>query len=842
VYASLPNRKEWETALYFQEYNSLDQLRAWRKSGSAELFEVLPSKAAAIEALADLIKYGKELRAKPVPDVDFPSFDEALTKREVSLMRYAKSWRPSPKWMRFGPRWGRSLSLAWLGFTAEERIYINELFRMIGIFQVSTASSLNLLFRRLTLVFKKYGNLLTEGTPLEQEDGWMKLVNWEAGGGYLQEKSIETFHESIVDWVTGEVEHYSWNQTTGLTSSQFYSDFRNGVKDFLKDLPGLVKANKYAKTIEEWSSDISYWARSGATKRREGVRYYVDGKTRYAKGSKWRTALALRPTTIERVLSGHRHIEQKNSAVQKVETGKVRAVVNSDDETYWLMAYVSHWIERALEGTTKSTLFMNVKQLAEMWLNFAKDTDIPWTVKIPLDQDHFDHQVNRKMIDIMVEEISVVVSKRAEDPVRTELLHVLARIRRTLTVGGYVRVGKEKIRISKGIMSGWRWTALLDTISNWAEIYTAAKIITRLGGSYPYLNVVAQGDDDRVLCPDWMSAGMVYLAYKMMGFGVNPGKFFVDNKRDEYLRRVARPGLVTGYYFRSITSILWRNPGSRDPVAGIERLSEIARGWNTFISRGFPLKKGLQQYLNDATGGSRIPREVIQEITNTPASLGGLGYGNSGRIKYTPGKYTRQYAIEKEDIKGLRKLNERWKRIAPFFDEQGYRQTMVENLDLPHAKKEITVGEYERYAKPIYAFQGYLRNGNVPYVCPSNDKLPLTGKDVVLRQAIRVRDLDWIRNVYVDPEWRVISRRIEQRGGRRVWFGWLTGDLPFKPPNIWGYSSAYISAYYDDVARAGMTELIMLQSFSMRTVYRICMLVENTTRDRVLKVPIRVAD
>jgi hypothetical protein len=816
-------------------------LSKWRKSGSAELRDILPSRASATLAFVELIKYGKYLRRFPIVDDHVPSFDEPLSNDEIRRMRYAKAWRVMPKWKRFGPRFGRAFSLAWYGLNGEERVYINDLFRTIGIFQVSTAPSLVSLLKKVTQVYKKYGDLLTKGTPLEEGAGWMKLVNWETGGGYLNQKPIEAFFESIKDWVTGDVKHYSWNNKEGQTEDQFYTDFRAGVKDFFNDLPGLATANERAETIKEWSGDISQWARSGATKRREGVRYYVDGKMKNAKGSKWRTALALRPSTIEAVLSGHRHIEQRNSAVQKVETGKVRAVVNSDDETYWMMAYVSHWLERALKGTTKSTLFMNVKQLAEMWESMAKDTEIPWAVKIPLDQDEFDHQVNVKMLSIMVEEIGRLVRRLAPARVRGDLLHVCNKIHRTLTRGGTVRVGKEKIQITKGIMSGWRWTALLDTISNWAETYTAALIIQRLGGSYPYLNVIAQGDDDRVNTRGWMDAAMVYLAYNVMRFKVNPSKFFVDNIRDEYLRRVARPGMVTGYYFRSITSVLWRNPISRDPVAGIERLGEIAKSWNIFISRGMPFLKGYKQYLNDAVGGSKIPRGVIEEITYTPACMGGLGYGSWGRMEYSPGFYKKEYVIERKDVRGLSELNTRWEKIAPFYDSERFLDSMVENLDLPSSKKDVVPGSY-RKSTVTGSFAAHLTVGYVPLTAPASDSLPLTGRDEVLKQAIRQRAWPWIRNVYVDEHMRAVSRRIEQNGGRRVWIDWLTGNLPIKPPNIWGYSSAYVSAYFDAVSKAGMSLLVSLHKFTYKTVVRVGVLVEDTTRERVKQTGIRVAD
>jgi hypothetical protein len=620
---------------------------------------------------------------------------------------------------------------------------------------------------------------------------WKWLVNWETLGGYRAAKDISDFVDELKQWATGDVFH-GIPRDGILSEDAFLDEFEAGMWEFLRMAPNVGVANERAVTVDEYASSPGNWARAGSSKRKDAVEYETEvGKRKKAKKSKWRAALAMTPGMVAAILRETRPnaLKQQNSAIQKREAGKVRAVVNSDDETYLRMSYVSHWLEVALEGHPLSTLFMKTTQMVEMWERLSLNTEDE-TVKIPIDQSHFDWQQNKRMIARFVRVVRRMVETYAEPRVRHDLLHVLRGVEVGLVeVVGELTVGngKEKITlpVEKGVMSGWRWTALMDTVMNWGELFAARKVVRDAGLSEPVIEAVAQGDDDQVRCPTYGHAAALAEAYSVMNFEVNPGKFFVDSNRDEFLRQVPQPGEVSGYGVRGVLSLLWRNPVSRDPIAGQLRMQEQVKAWNLMLGRGADVKACWKNMLVDVTQGNDISRKEAIAVLGTPAALGGIGFLESpdGWMEFKPGSATSKGRVIPETIRGLTGELKTWEEAGLTMTLDEAAQAMKDNLELTEAGKDVVPGD----VTPIQTLRPYTwaataAEGGVPLAARADPKLPITLASYAFKKAKEERRWDWIRDVWLDPHLRTVSDTILSRGRRRVWISWLEGKLPFNLP------------------------------------------------------------
>jgi hypothetical protein len=201
-----------------------------------------------------------------------------------------------------------------------------------------------------------------------------------------------------------------------------------------------------------------------------------------------------------------------------------------------------------------------------------------------------------------------------------------------------VFVGNERIEITNGVLSGWRWTAMLDTIINLAELDLAKQWVESNSTiKIELLDFNAQGDDDWLKIRTYKMAIALWLAYESFGLFVNPGKFFLDKERDEYLRRVMDKGIVTGYPARSVASILFRDPTSPKEPVGTARIRSTFGKWKLFAERldvDFRNSWFFRRYLQDAVQGTRgVTKQIVENYTMLSAGYGGIGLDNKGYIE-----------------------------------------------------------------------------------------------------------------------------------------------------------------------------------------------------------------
>jgi hypothetical protein len=737
------------------------------------------------------------------------------------------------------------MSLAWQVAPPEVRSELLAVFNELHLFDFNSSYYMALLLKEMSNVFKKFGDLLSQ-------DHWKWFINWENLGGYLPKLDIKDFVGDLEDWATGDIVHEMPGKDGVMSETVFLDCLEEGMWQFLEQAPNVSRANENALSLDSYVLSPGNWATPGATQIKESVSYEVrkqqeDGspdvlKTYKPRGSKWRSALALPPERIKQLMldDSITGLTQNNSAVQKQELGKVRAVVSADDVSYLRMDYISTWLETALNGHPLSTLYMNTTQVVHMWERLSRSTAQNEFVKIPLDQSHFDWQQNKRMLARFCAVVKKFIEVNATATVRDELLLILSLVKRSLVdFTGIINVGtgseQRRIPIEKGVMSGWRWTALMDTVFNWGELHCARRLVVEWGMGEPVIEAVAQGDDDQVLCKTYGHAAALVEAYSVMNFEVNPGKFFVDIRRDEFLRQVIQPGVVSGYPVRGISSLLWRNPISRDPPAGLLRLNEQLKGWNLLVGRGADEKSVYKLMLLDMTQGNGLSKHEVIGLLETPATVGGLGYWQSGSTDWysvSPGKVDYRAKLVKETVRGMNNELEVWNKIGPAFDEKDAIQSLADNLELAKAPVDVTKGSVEEvpYLRPrLWVVVPSL--GAVPTAARSKKDLPTTLNGFMLDTAIANRDWQWVREVWLDPSLRDVSDRIESNGGRRVWVDWLRGKLPIKLPTIPSWSDLKPSILFAELINHVWARVYSKSSFNMTVITRAFVTAELAIRD-----------
>lgn len=445
---------------------------------------------------------------------------------------------------------------------------------------------------------------------------WLVLVDLSTFGGYAT-ISDDDFFEQVRTWVT-DVHKLTYN---------------GSEEEF--DLRFAAKCTWFAKThvayrpltgdLDAFCSDPTNWGLAGSSFDVKGVRLFVEieGKRYKAKKNKWASALALSPEQVKsRILDPHAQVAK---AVVKRETKKARGVVSVDLDTYLKQAFISWaYLDPALRGNTLSTLWMTADQRAEFWDKYATIDG----VKMPLDQSSFDNVVKRSMVAALNQALIDRGNElHSTDKAWTDVKKVF-ELTRDAMYGGYVIVGKRHLPYKNGVLSGWRWTALFDTIINIVENEMARDLCAQAYGPINYQGFCAQGDDDWVVCKTTADCVALWLAYDHMGFIVNPSKFFISGVNDEFLRRVLikRPGkpLVTGYPARAVNSISNRNPINEPQRPGADRLNNTLTSWNTLVGR-LGGTQVPQSALEDMARGSELPVEAVVMWLHTPIALGGGG-------------------------------------------------------------------------------------------------------------------------------------------------------------------------------------------------------------------------
>lgn len=741
-------------------------LNAMRAERLAELNTLLPTLTDAHRAFTGWLELVRGL--KKSDGVGEEATDEARSRMRARTppLRMFQGW---------GEGLARPFSVYWLTLPPNVRREMHKVFSVSGLLRVSEASDVFNALKELGGIAKKYQEMLFG-------EDWMKWVDMNVANDYMPEKEISQFEEDIRDWVTGEVSH----EIEG-SEALFLQRFREGVRKFYELSP--FTEGLYFLTLDEFCSDPGYWAVAGTS---DGPRLWLDerGRLRKARKSKWASALAMSSADVKKLIL--KWERQNNKAIQKRERGKVRAVIAGDLGLYLRMSYVSHALEQIMRKHQHTTLFMSTADQLRLWIRMGKSSSRQDEVLMPIDQAAFDHMVTRRMLRIVDEEQLAFLRRRVLNAaVIADIEKVYARIRYSLD-GGFVSVGKKRFPYEKGVLSGWRWTALYDTVVNAGELLAFAETIKSHTGVFPLLDWVCQGDDVRTALHSYGEAVALWSLFDRGGFIVNPTKFFIKQNADEFLRQVAWRGRVGGYPARAVGALVWRNPISREALKGELRVRETYKSWETFFSRMGNRNDRLM--IADVTGSSGISAEQLLELERTPAAVGGLGVD----ICYT-GEWAKMGP-------GVADSDWHWHELPRVAKELGaawhvppaeIAHTWKGNIEPSGTQKYIVVpGKVERVEKlvPILGAQMPMAPATAPMFPRPEPGVPPSVVETV-------RENEPLQDWWMDTESRMWADRVRRTASRRVYIDWVQGKLPFKAPIVRQVSDLTVSQVHS--GRAG---------------------------------------
>jgi len=511
---------------------SKTSLNEIRDLGLAIVNQLLPSQYDALVVWKNLVEECKALVNSCTEQMTLLADDSKKRQR----------WRVKP--LKIFSKMSEESALVWSGWwillSPSDRRFTWNLINPTGVFNCPGLETTSSVFKKISDYALKYGDLF-----LGKQ--YKILIGINLLRDYVKTSDTDVFVKAIKNWVTGDIEHEN-------SDGDFYELYRQGVEEFLN----INVNNKEPEplTVAEFLLDPKRHARTGTS---DGERLHVlmpDGKIRKARKSKWASVLATKPEAFLKYVLEQR--PSKNKSVGKREKAKDRAVIAGDLSLYEKMSYVSYWLEPMLKGHPNCPLFYNSTQMADMLVTMVEDTKDE-TIKMPLDQDQFDHQTKLKMISMFNNEIIKLIKLKCHNGMKEALLDMMVKIEYA-TMHATVSVGKEIIRVTKGLLSGFRWTALYGSGISAGENYACKTMVKRRVGIQPVLNSRFQGDDCRLKIVNAVMAVSLVAAYQECNIKINLGKFFVAQTRDEFLRQTAEDNKICGYASRAIGGLIFRNP------------------------------------------------------------------------------------------------------------------------------------------------------------------------------------------------------------------------------------------------------------------------------------------
>jgi hypothetical protein len=536
---------------------------------------------------------------------------QILTPRELAVKRF----RYKNKYPLLGERFGEPLTLYEALLKRKiPSIDTNPLW--LSLTQSNNGKEFYTRAKFLTEVLVKQG---PDITPF-----WRELCHLHTIGGFALPAPFEVQKELVEKWVKGPFVPKLYG-----SESIFNYHFREGVEEFFRKMSWRDGVRKI--TRKEFADSPLLWATPGAT---NADTVKLDGQKVRSKNG---TAVLFTSQDILKILERRVYDRSINKVFQKMDEtfGKTRMVANSDFRMYILMSYISAQFEGLVDHPNTPLFWSNARRMEEYrkWVR-----ELNFGCNLPGDYSEFDHRVSLKMIEIVTRCLKEWLSRvgiqwdEVDEGIWDEIIHRFNQ--------GYCALEVEDqealIRCERGVLSGWRWTALLDTAVNYGIYYIVKTQLVPEGEKlFQEDSCCFQGDDAKLKLLRPKFAPLIVGFVNSMGFLMHPQKTWASTSRDEFLRLVFQPDGIRGYPARTVRPIFVANPNNKPPPPGISRLRVLASNWVKLARRlGLGRDRFFDFMLRDLVKSKQLARTKIIEWLETPASLGGFGLGQVGLYKF----------------------------------------------------------------------------------------------------------------------------------------------------------------------------------------------------------------
>lgn len=441
---------------------------------------------------------------------------------------------------------------------------------------------------------------------------WRVFCYWELGYGYVPYKDLDDMVPEVKKWLVDRLD------LGGPLGREEYLDLLAAeAREFMHT---EWKVPSEIPSIPEWLSTGKWMEGKSGTG--QSVKITIDGRSARTTRAKPIDGVFFRDHEIAKEL--RTPVRERMLVMQKSEGGKIRAVVKTSNEINRKMNYLSSFLERGLYGSRLSTLFAGEKGNEDIDIDLINAARNPGIFKVPLDQSGFDQHQSRESILTILREVGLHMEKRLDF---LDFSAVWAALWDSLAVhGASVEVGTSyRGEWGNGLPSGWRWTAVLDTLLNICSFRVIRKIAeSRLGRPSWVGNFYAQGDDVIFSATDLEAVRLIIDTYGQVGYEVHPDKTYISTYRGEFLRRSYEPVGVTGYLARSLGNLRFRTPIQAAPLTPGERLYGALSQCH-LMSLRIADSGACARFFLDQAEAQGLNRAQAAAYALTPNSQGGCG-------------------------------------------------------------------------------------------------------------------------------------------------------------------------------------------------------------------------
>jgi hypothetical protein len=236
-------------------------------------------------------------------------------------------------------------------------------------------------------------------------------------------------------------------------------------------------------------------------------------------------------------------------------------VILADTATYLHMSYISYYLDGWLSDNLYMYNWMGHHKRTAFWNNFAANTRFKSRHVVDLDFSEWDGSMSMDLLLLAIEELERLCAGRGRvsdllNPSFAQLRHLV-----THTTIGRDEAGLTSSRlVTSGILSGWRWTTLLNSLIN------AALQLIILGRA----DIVTLGDDVHAEVDARPDMARIVADAAELGFKVNAAKSHVSMRTDdvmsaEFLKMSSSDGsMPRGDPVRVVRSILWSREAEQE--------------------------------------------------------------------------------------------------------------------------------------------------------------------------------------------------------------------------------------------------------------------------------------
>lgn len=599
---------------------------------------------------------------------------------------------------------------------------------------------------------------------------WRDFCYWELGYGYIPYKKPEELVDEVETWLVRDL------VLGGPLGEAVYMDLlAEEVRSFMST---EWKMPSKPVSVAEWLKTGKWMEGKAGTGRTTQI--HVEG--RKMRTSRAKPIDGVHKTDITIDLELRTPVRERMIVMQKSEGGKIRGVVKTSNEINRKMNYLSTWMENGLHGSRLSTLFAGEKGNEEIDFDLIGAARNPGLLKVPLDQGGFDQHQSRESILVVLKEIGLFLEPRVNhkdfSQVWEALWNSLSVLGSSVEIGDFYRGDW-----GNGLPSGWRWTAILDTILNICSFRVVRRVAAcRLGRPFWIGNFYAQGDDVIFTATNKEAIQLIIDSYGQIGYEVHPEKTYISDHRGEFLRRSYEPEGVTGYLARSLGNLRFRTPIQSAPLTPGERLYGLLSQCHLMSLRTADPKACAQYYYEQAVEqGLDGPRAADYALT--PSSVGGCGLDPMCAMGAHLSTLSTGGWCTLEIHKELRVVRANFGAWETRFERIGWVPTGRARTKILRAlvaswgiRESQVTGEARSEFLPLARV--------VPLPIPPGDVLPdsagfwdLDHVPVQLRNPLQ-RDViehgveaQWIR-----PEYRGLLLSLRKRMSLRVYTGYLLGE------------------------------------------------------------------